>query len=46
MCTVIVDGEAVKSCLMPGLQARRLGRSRPSSRLAEDDELNALQRLQ
>lgn len=42
MCTVIVDGEAVKSCLMLACQLD--GRSvRTVEDLAEGDELNALQ---
>jgi carbon-monoxide dehydrogenase small subunit len=42
MCTVIVDGEAVKSCLMLACQLD--GRNvRTVESLAEGDELNALQ---
>jgi len=42
MCTVIVDGEAVKACLMLACQLD--GRSvRTVEGLAEDDKLNALQ---
>jgi aerobic-type carbon monoxide dehydrogenase small subunit (CoxS/CutS family) len=42
MCTVIVDGEAVKSCLMlaPQLDGRAV---RTVESLAEDDELDSLQ---
>jgi aerobic-type carbon monoxide dehydrogenase small subunit (CoxS/CutS family) len=43
MCTVIVDGEAVKSCLM--LAAQLHGREvRTVESLATDDDLNPLQR--
>lgn len=43
MCTVVVDGEAVKSCLMLACQLD--GRNvRTVESLAEDDRLNPLQR--